>query len=91
MTNGFAFSIDKSLQIYFFCVKHEAKKHFLKDVESTVVKLPRKCNIHVVVLQRHHSRRDEEPIRTKQTPSVKPQTLKQQKTAKRTCLGMVSI
>ena len=30
---------DKSLQIYFFCVKHQAKNDFLKDVESTVVRL----------------------------------------------------
>ena len=39
MTNGFALNHDKSLQITFICVKHQAKKkkHFLKDVESTVV------------------------------------------------------
>ena len=38
MTNGFALNHDKSLQIYFFCVKCQAKNDFLKDVESTVVK-----------------------------------------------------
>ena len=27
---------DKSLQIYFFCVKRQAKNDILKDVESTV-------------------------------------------------------
>ena len=27
---------DKSLQIYFFCLKRRAKNNFLKDVESTV-------------------------------------------------------
>ena len=37
MTNGFALNHDKSLQIYFFCVKRQAKNDFLKDVESTVV------------------------------------------------------
>ena len=36
MTNGFALNHDKSLQIYFLCVKHQAKNDFLKDVESTV-------------------------------------------------------
>ena len=36
MTNGFALNHDKSLQIYFFCVKRQAKIDFLKDVESTV-------------------------------------------------------
>ena len=36
MTNGFALNHDKSLQIYFFCVKRQAKNDFLKDVESTV-------------------------------------------------------
>ena len=36
MTNGFALNCDKSLQIYFFCVKRQAKIDFLKDVESTV-------------------------------------------------------
>ena len=36
MTNGFALNHDKSLQIYFFCVKLQAKNDFLKDVESTV-------------------------------------------------------
>ena len=35
-TNGFALNQDKSLQIFFFCVKRQAKNHFLKDVESTV-------------------------------------------------------
>ena len=33
---GFALYHDKSLQIYFFCVKRQAKNNFLKDVESTV-------------------------------------------------------
>ena len=36
-TNGFVLNHDKSLKIYFFCVKHQAKNDFLKDVESTVV------------------------------------------------------
>ena len=27
---------DRILQIYFFCVKRQAKNDFLKDVESTV-------------------------------------------------------
>ena len=35
-TNGFALDHDKSLQVYFFCVKCQAKNDFLKDVESTV-------------------------------------------------------
>ena len=36
-TNVFALNLDKSLQIYFFCVKRQAKKNdFLKDAESTV-------------------------------------------------------
>ena len=37
MTNGFGLNHDKSLQIYFFCVKRQAKNNFLKDVESIVV------------------------------------------------------
>ena len=37
MTNDFALNHDKSLKIYFFCVKRQAKNDFLKDVESTVV------------------------------------------------------
>ena len=37
MTNGFALNHDKILQIYFFCVKRQAKINFLKDAESTVV------------------------------------------------------
>ena len=36
MTNGFALNYDKSLQIYFFCLKRQAKNNFLKDVKSTV-------------------------------------------------------
>ena len=36
MTNGFALNHDKSLQMYFFYVKRQAKQDFLKDVESTV-------------------------------------------------------
>ena len=36
MKNGFALNHDKNLQIYFFCVKRQAKNDFLKDVESTV-------------------------------------------------------
>ena len=37
MTSGFALlNYDKSLQIYFFCVKRQAKIDFLIDVESTV-------------------------------------------------------
>ena len=35
-TNGFALNHDKSLQIYFFCLKHQAKNDFLKDVVSNV-------------------------------------------------------
>ena len=37
MTNGYALNHDKKLQIYFFCVKRQAKNDFLKAVESTVV------------------------------------------------------
>ena len=36
MTNGFALNHDKSLQIYFVCVKQQTKNDFLKDVESIV-------------------------------------------------------
>ena len=36
MTNGFALNQDQSLQMYFFLVKHQAKKDFLKYVDSTV-------------------------------------------------------
>ena len=36
MTNGFALNHDKSLQIYFFCVKCQAENDFLKDVKSSV-------------------------------------------------------
>ena len=36
-TNGFALNHDKSLQIYYFCLKRRAKNDFLKDVESTLV------------------------------------------------------
>ena len=36
MANGFALNHDKNLQIYFVCVKRQAKNDFLKDVESTV-------------------------------------------------------
>ena len=32
-----ALNLDKKLQIYFFCVKRQAKNDFLKDVESTVI------------------------------------------------------
>ena len=32
-----ALNHDKNLQIYFFCVKRQAKNDFLKDVEITVV------------------------------------------------------
>ena len=35
MTNGFALNHDKSLQIYLFCVKRQARNDFLKDVERT--------------------------------------------------------
>ena len=35
MTNGFSLNHDKSLQIY-FCVKCQANKDFLKEVDSTV-------------------------------------------------------
>ena len=37
MTNGFALDHDKSLQIHYLCIKHQAKTEFLKDVKSTVV------------------------------------------------------
>ena len=40
MTNGFGLNHDKSLQIYFFCVKGQAKNDFLKDVKSTVSGYP---------------------------------------------------
>ena len=33
----FALNHDKNLQIYFFCVKRQAKNDFLKDVESAVI------------------------------------------------------
>ena len=36
MTDGFALNHNKSLQIYFFCIKRQAKNDFLKDVESIV-------------------------------------------------------
>ena len=36
MTNGFALNHNKSLQIYLFFEKHQAKNDFLKDVESRV-------------------------------------------------------
>ena len=36
MKNGFALNHDKSFQIYFFCVKRQAKHDFLKDVGSIV-------------------------------------------------------
>ena len=36
MKIGFAFNLGKSLQIYFFCAKRQAKINFLKDVKSTV-------------------------------------------------------
>ena len=36
MTNGFALNHNKSLQIYFFRIKRQAKNDFLKDVESIV-------------------------------------------------------
>ena len=36
-TNGFALNHDKILQIFFFCVKCQAKNDFPKDVEKTVV------------------------------------------------------
>ena len=38
-TNSFALNHDKNLQIYFFCVKRQAKNAFLKDVESTVMQV----------------------------------------------------
>ena len=38
MTNDFALNPDKSLHIYFSCIKHQAKNDFLKDVESNVSK-----------------------------------------------------
>ena len=35
--NGFALNHDKNLQIYCICVKRQAKNHFMKDVDSTLV------------------------------------------------------
>ena len=35
-TNGFALNHNKILQIFFFCVKCQAKNDFPKDVEKTV-------------------------------------------------------
>ena len=40
MTNGCALNHDISLQIYFFCVKRQAKNGFLKGIESTEKSLP---------------------------------------------------
>ena len=34
MTNGFILNHNISLQIYFFCIKHQAKKDFPKDVRT---------------------------------------------------------
>ena len=39
MTNSFALNHDKSLKIYLFCVKRQAKNDFLKDVKSTVANI----------------------------------------------------
>ena len=36
MTNGFALSHDKSLQIFLFCVKHQAKKNFFERCQKWV-------------------------------------------------------
>ena len=36
LTNGFTLNHDKSLQIYFFYVKRQAKTTFQKNVERTV-------------------------------------------------------
>ena len=47
-TNGFALNHDKNLQIYFFCVKRQAKNDFLKDVESTVG-IETLCNSHLPI------------------------------------------
>ena len=47
MTNGFALNNELSLQVYFFCVKCQAKNDFLKDVESAVGTF---CNLNTVVL-----------------------------------------
>ena len=44
MTNAFALKHDKSLQIYFFPVKRQAKNNFLKNVESTVTNITCTCN-----------------------------------------------
>ena len=33
-TNGFTLNHNKSLQIYFFCVKCQTKNDFLKDVKA---------------------------------------------------------
>ena len=38
MTNGFPLNHDKSLQIYFFCVKRQGKKDFLKEVKIDFLK-----------------------------------------------------
>ena len=42
---------DKSLQIYFFCVKRQAKNDFLKDVESIVPSKSRTLN--ALTLRKH--------------------------------------
>ena len=38
MTNSFASSHDKHMQIYFFCIKRQANNDFLKEVESTALR-----------------------------------------------------
>ena len=37
MTNGFVLNHDRSLQIYFFCVKCQAKTDFLKDETNFLI------------------------------------------------------
>ena len=34
MTNGFALNHAKPLQLYFFCIKHQAKTYFLKNAKA---------------------------------------------------------
>ena len=42
MANGFTLNHGKSLQVYCFCVKRQAKNDFLKDVKITVCACPYK-------------------------------------------------
>ena len=71
MTNGFALNHDKNLQIYFFCVKRQAKNDFLKDVESTVTLshstwIPDKENLQVCL---YHHQKDCHLLQQQAVPS----------------------